>query len=94
MKARILFLSLLIFHVNNLQCGVESIEHCLKCGTEENINSCETCEDKYFLFLDNVLCLPCDSILGQPGCEGNCNITRKINSMSFDRRCLGECKEG
>ena len=78
MKARILFLSLLIFQVNNLQCGVESIEHCLECGSGENINSCKTCEEKYFLFLDNVLCLPCDSIHGQIGCDGNCNITKKI----------------
>ena len=93
MKARILFLSLLIFQVNNLQCGVESIEHCLECGSGENINSCKTCEEKYFLFLDNVLCLPCDSIHGQIGCDGNCNITKK-NNMSFDRRCLGKCKEG
>ena len=93
MKARILFLSLLIFQVNTLQCGVESIEHCLECGSGENINSCKTCEEKYFLFLDNVLCLPCDSIHGQIGCDGNCNITKK-NNMSFDRRCLGKCKEG
>ena len=55
MTINFLLLSLLIFESKNLQCGEENIEHCLERGTGTEINSCKTCEDKYFPFLDNVL---------------------------------------
>ena len=69
-----MFLIFPIFLSKNLTCGDEYIEHCEKCGTGENIDSCEECEEKYFPFLSNVLCLPCDySIYGQFGCGGKCS---------------------
>lgn len=70
----IMFLIFPIFLSKNLTCGDEYIEHCEKWGTGENIDSCEECEEKYFPFLSNVLCLPCDhSIYGQFGCGGKCS---------------------
>ena len=93
MKIYFLLLFLLIFESNNLQCGEENIEHCLKCGEGAEVNSCQTCEDKYFPFLDNVLCLPCDDPkFGEAGCGGQCNITFKSYSYAFS--CIKECKEG
>ena len=58
----------------NLKCGQEEIEHCIKCGDGENSNTCIKCENKYFLFFNNLLCLPCDhKYYGQKGCGGNCD---------------------
>ena len=99
MRIHFLLLALLIFQSNNLQCGEENIEHCLKCGEGPDINSCETCEDKFFPFLDNVLCLPCDDpFFGQAGCGGQCNNTLIYNSKydyyDFEFSCNTECKEG
>ena len=99
MRIHFLLLALLILQSNNLQCGEENIEHCLKCGEGPDINSCETCEDKFFPFLDNVLCLPCDDpFFGQAGCGGQCNNTLIYNSKydyyDFEFSCNTECKEG
>ena len=59
----------------NLQCGDENIEHCEECGSGEDLNKCAKCEDNYFLFLFNYLCLPCDHMTyGDSGCEGKCKI--------------------
>ena len=33
---------------NSIICGDKSIEHCSKCSSGENSDTCETCEDKYF----------------------------------------------
>ena len=91
MGIHFLLLLLLIFESNNLQCGEENIEHCLKCGEGAEVNSCQTCEDKYFPFLDNVLCLPCDDPkFGEAGCGGQCNITFKSYSYAFS--CIKDAK--
>ena len=59
----------------NLQCGEENIDHCIECGTDEANNTCAKCENNYFLFLFNYLCLPCDHMIyGDSGCQGNCKI--------------------
>ena len=55
-----------------LKCHEETIDHCTKCDTGENSDSCSSCESKYFLFFNNLLCLPCDNPeFGQIGCKGN-----------------------
>ena len=74
MKINILLFSLLLFQVNNLQCGEENIEHCLECGNQENLDFCKKCEDYFFPVLGNLLCLPCNNdITGHSGCKGKCN---------------------
>ena len=86
----LLSILILIFYVNNLQCGEENIEHCLECN-QTDINSCEKCEDKYFPFLENVFCLPCDhNMYGEEGCGGKCTYN---NSMEFSCE-ENKCKEG
>ena len=48
------------------------IDHCEECGTGEAVNTCAKCEDNYFLFLFNYMCLPCDHMTyGDSGCEEN-----------------------
>ena len=65
---------LLFLGINTLRCDEEEIENCLKCGTGENSNRCDQCEDNYFPFLFNYLCLPCDHMYGDSGCLGKCTI--------------------
>ena len=93
MKGCILLFTFLLFKVRSLQCGEENIKHCLECGVGTNKNTCKKCEDKYFLFLENLLCLPCDDkIYGQIGCGGKCSL---INSDPFSILCEKEgCKDG
>ena len=87
----ILFLSL-FHHIFNLQCGEEYIEHCEICSNNAGeIGTCAKCEDNYFPFLSNYLCLPCEhKIYGAPGCKGNCKID---NDKHFKCDEFG-CKEG
>ena len=77
-----------------LQCEDENIEHCTKCNTGDDSDSCSSCEDKYFPFFNNLLCYPCnDSLYGQEGCIGKCNST----NITYARHALceeGGCKEG
>ena len=57
-------------------CDGKTIDKCTKCDTGEDSDSCGLCEDKYFPFLGNYFCLPCnDSTYGQIGCQGSCNGT-------------------
>ena len=42
----------------NLKYFVNTINNCKKKGTDHN--RCEICEDKHFLFYNNLFCLPCD----------------------------------
>ena len=77
-----------------LQCEDEKIDHCTKCNTGNDSDSCSSCEDKYFPFFNNLLCYPCnDSLFGQEGCIGKCNST----NITYARHALceeGGCKEG
>ena len=91
---KILFLLLisLIPKVFLLQCGEEQIDHCETCATDPTeIGTCAKCEDGYFPFLFNYLCLPCDHMTyGDYGCKGNCKID---NNLGFICDEFG-CKEG
>ena len=89
-------LCILIYSTINLQCGEENIEHCTKCGTGDNINSCEKCEEKYFPIMSNVICLPCnDPLYGNYGCGGKCTIAGNNYLESRNILCEnGGCIEG
>ena len=80
---------LLIKKIYTIQCGEEIIDHCIQCGTGENSETCAQCESNYFLFLFNYLCLPCDSLYGDVGCNGNCH--KNGNIFTCDEN---GCKEG
>ena len=90
------FLLLNFIFVSNagLKCENETIEHCTKCNSGEDTDTCSTCEDKYFPILSDYLCFPCnDSLLGQEGCIGKCNST----NYTYSRHIFceeGGCKEG
>ena len=72
----------------NLQCGDENIDHCEECGTGEAVNTCAKCEDNYFLFLFNYMCLPCDHMTyGDSGCEGKCRIDDSIGFVCDEFGC-------
>ncbi|MBO6242952.1 MAG: hypothetical protein J6O41_00045, partial [Clostridia bacterium] len=44
-------------------CDGKTINHCTKYNSGENLDGCAACENKYFPFFNNLLCLPCnDSI--------------------------------
>ena len=78
--------------INTLQCGDEQIDNCAECSTEEEkIGTCAKCENNYFQFLFNYLCLPCDhETYGDIGCQGNC---RRDENSVFKCDEFG-CKEG
>ena len=79
-------------------CGTNSsIYNCLKCDIAceqchgpylESVptTNCKehycNYEDNYFPFLDNTKCLPCDSIYGQPGCNGKCSCIIDYDSYA------------
>ena len=92
-RTNFIFLSiiiLLIKRIYSIQCGDETIDHCIQCGTGENNETCIQCEANYFLFLFNYLCLPCDNLYyGDVGCDGNCQ--RNGNIFSCDEY---GCKKG
>ena len=74
-------LDLLFIQSLALKCGEEEIKNCKRCGEDDQVNTCEECEDKYFLFMNNLYCMPCaDPYYGQDGCEGNCVPFIKVNS--------------
>ncbi|MBO6243530.1 MAG: hypothetical protein J6O41_03055 [Clostridia bacterium] len=86
--------TILIISVQNLTCGEEDIDHCLECGTGNKANSCAKCEDKYFPFLSDVLCLPCDHYLyGQTGCGGKCTKKNYVEQRMVFCEENG-CKQG
>ena len=81
---KIFLLNHLITIILNLQCGREEIDHCAQCGTGENSDTCVKCENNYFLFLSNLLCIPCDhEYYGNIGCGGNCDSSKykEINNI-------------
>ena len=90
----VLISTFLFLKIYTLRCEEEEIENCLKCGTGENSNRCDQCEDNYFPFLFNYLCLPCDHMqYGDSGCLGKCYMN--YNNNNYDLTCdeFG-CKEG
>ena len=97
-KSYFIFQIILLFYslirITNLQCGRKEIEHCVKCGTGENSESCAQCENNYFLFLDNLACIPCDDeYYGNIGCGGNCDGSKfkEIGNVLCEEN---KCKEG
>ena len=87
-------LKILLPFIFNLKCGEEEIEHCIQYSTEENSDSCAICEENYFLFFNNLLCLPCDhDIYGNIGCGGNCDSSKykEIGNVLCNEN---DCKEG
>ena len=96
MKINFLLILVLLISLSNSnqssKCAEETIDHCTQCGTGENSDSCSTCENNYFQFFNNLLCLSCnDPTYGQIGCEGNCNNTYfRKNLQPFCEKC----KEG
>jgi len=70
-----IFFLIFLTQIINLKCFENTIKNC-----ETNQNRCEKCEDKHFLFFNNLLCLPCDDkYYGQIGCDGNCDSSRFEN---------------
>lgn len=95
-----LILIILVFFISNsfsqdlINYNGSIIEHCSLYNSDENFNNCAKCESNYFLFFNDLLCIPCnDSTYGQIGCEGNCDSTNYINTrFAF---CEKEgCKSG
>ena len=86
----ILMISLIFLNSEAKLCGDEEINNCKTCGKFEGFDICETCEDNYFLVMDNLLCLRCnDSLYGQIGCEGNCDASDyKTTSFVFCDECI------
>ena len=87
----IFILAIVLSFSFNLKCGEEEIEHCEECGEG---NTCIKCEDKHFLFFNNLLCLPCDhKYYGQKGCGGNCDGSKfKDNGLVLCEE--DKCKKG
>ena len=90
-----LLLILSLFNVTLAQesgviCGGKAIAHCTKCSSD-NSDTCEICEDKYFLIPNGLSCVACnDSTYGQIGCEGNCDgsdYTRTEFAFCEKNRC-------
>ena len=98
MKAIILLVILLsnIILISNseVECDGTKIEHCSKCNTGDVSDSCASCDDKHFLFFNDLLCIPCnDSTYGQIGCEGNCDGSDYVDTrFAFCEK--GGCAEG
>ena len=100
MRVYIFLICLLIFKVNNLQCGNKEIDHCVECNIRIDKNSCKRCEEKHFLFFDNSLCIPCnDSTYSQFGnfqCNGVCeegyyNLNNICRPCSDGLENCGKC---
>ena len=88
----VLSISLIFLNSEAKQCGDEQINNCKTCGKLEGFDICETCEDNYFLVMDNLLCLACnDSLYGQVGCKGNCDAS---DYKTTSHVLCDECKEG
>ena len=93
----IIFIYLNIINISlceEIQCGENTIKNCLKCDSSENSDTCSACEEKYFPFFNDILCLPCsDPLYGQVNCEGNCDNSNYVIDRNV--KCeKGGCKEG
>ena len=90
----LLLSELIILSKESAKCGEEIIEHCSKCKTREDSESCAQCENNYFPFFHDLLCLPCNhSLYGQIGCKGNCNSNNYIDTRNVFCEKDG-CSEG
>ena len=75
-------------------CEYEDIDNCVSCGSNEKSDQCQLCEDKYFPFLNNLLCLPCDHYhVGNIGCGGKCDSSKYEQTRNIMCEEDG-CKEG
>ena len=96
--AKVILLILLslnfMIYIQAIKCDENTIEHCIECNSGENAGSCSKCENKYFLFFNNLICLRCnDSKYGQIACFGTCDGTNLVeNRLPF---CEEDgCQEG
>ena len=101
----VLFLFLILSNISFIltvssQCGSETIDHCIKCKTGDLSDTCLTCEPNYFLFFNDLLCLPFNhSLYGQVECDKPLIINSTVlcekdgckegyyNSNGFCKRC-------
>ena len=89
----LLYFYLAIF-ISCKTCGEEEIDNCATCDINEDLDLCQKCEDKYFPFLSNLLCLPCDHYLyGNIGCGGKCDSSKYEQTRNIICE-EGGCKEG
>ena len=87
-----LYFLIFLTQIINFKCFENTIKNC-EVIDEINQNRCEKCEDKHFLFFNNLLCLPCDDkYYGQIGCDGNCDSSRYENDRFVYYN--DKCKEG
>ena len=84
----------LVIFISCKTCGEEDIDNCSTCGSNDKSDQCGLCEDKYFPFLSNALCLPCDHYLyGNIGCGGKCDSSKYEETRNIICEENG-CKEG
>ena len=66
----ILLSNIILTSNSEVECNGTTTEHCSKCSTGDDSDSCSSCDDKHFLFFNNLLCIPCnDSTYGQIGSD-------------------------
>ena len=84
----------LLFYINSLKCKNRTIEHCNKCASGINGDTCAQCEDTYFPLYANLNCIKCDDeIEGQKECGGKCDSSKY--STIYTVLCEENgCKEG
>ena len=91
----LLILSLMnLFSISKREptCLPDDIENCKE--LDKNSDGCAVCQDKFFPFFNNLLCLPCDhSFYGQVGCGGKCDST-DYEDARFALCEIGGCKTG
>lgn len=90
----ILLSNIILTSNSEVECNGTTTEHCSKCSTGDDSDSCSSCDDKHFLFFNNLFCVPCnDSTYGQIGCEGNCDGSDYVDTrFAFCEK--GGCAEG
>ena len=91
----LLILSLMnLFSISKREptCLPDDIENCKE--LDKNSDGCAVCQDKFFPFFNNLLCLPCDHpFYGQVGCGGKCDAT-DYEDDRFALCEIGGCKTG
>ena len=85
------------FYYFNEKCKRHNIENCEIYGKDSDgkeIDICIKCKDNYFLFYNNLYCLPCnDSLYGQVGCEGNCDASNYLQTRNVICN-KNDCRDG